>query len=247
VNISVSEHYLSNAITLRSIAYTNLNINLAEAIRIGCMTNEKEGYLLIVEDVPDILQLLRETLKFKGYRVMTAENGEEALAAIEKEHPALVITDILMPKMDGFNLVHRLRLEEKTRDIPVIFLTATYVAPEDKEFALTIGVSRFLEKPVNMPEFFPVIEKLLKEDTPVSKPLNETEFYEGYKKRLEIKLKHKNVQIVRDQHLLESVEESQKQTFKSSLNTTIREKEDIQKLLEEIRGKLEEVQEKKEG
>jgi hypothetical protein len=98
-----------------------------------------------------------------------------------------------------------------------------------------------------MPEFFPVIEKLLKEDTPVSKPLNETEFYEGYKKRLEIKLKHKNVQIVRDQHLLESVEESQKQTFKSSLNTTIREKEDIQKLLEEIRGKLEEVQEKKEG
>jgi CheY-like chemotaxis protein len=220
---------------------------MAEAIRIGCMTNEKEGYLLIVEDVPDILQLLRETLKFKGYRVITAENGEEALAAIEKEHPALVITDILMPKMDGFNLVHRLRLEEKTRDIPVIFLTATYVAPEDKEFALTIGVSRFLEKPVNMPEFFPVIEKLLKEDTPVSKPLNETEFYEGYKKRLEIKLKHKNVQIVRDQHLLESVEESQKQTFKSSLNTTIREKEDIQKLLEEIRGKLEEVQEKKEG
>lgn len=211
------------------------------------MTNEQDGYLLIVEDVPDILQLLRETLKFKGYRVVTAENGEEALIAIEKERPALIVTDILMPKMDGFNLVHRLRLNEATRNIPVVFLTATYVAPEDKEFALTIGVSRFLEKPVNMPEFFPVIEKLLREDVPVSEPLNEVEFYEGYKKRLEIKLKHKNIQIVRDQHLLESVEDVQKQTFKVSLNTTVREKEDIQKLLEEIKDKLDKLQEQKEG
>lgn len=196
-------------------------------------------YLLIVEDVPDILELLNETLKFKGYRVVTAQNGEEALVAIEKEKPALIITDILMPKLDGFNLVHRLRLDVETRSIPVIFLTATYVAPEDREFALTIGVSRFIEKPVNLPEFFPVIEELLAEDTPEAKPLNEIEFYEGYKKRLEIKLKHKNTQMVRDQHLFNSVDDSQKQAFKASLNTTIREKEEIQKLIEEIGEKLE--------
>ena len=202
-------------------------------------------YLLIVEDVPDILELLKETLKFKGYRVVTAQNGEEALVEIEKEKPALIVTDILMPKMDGFNLVHRLRLDVATRNIPVIFLTATYVAPEDKEFALTIGVSRFIEKPVNLPEFFPVIEELLAEDTPASKPLNEIEFYEGYKKRLEIKLKNKNTQMVRDQHLFNSVEESQKQAFKASLNTTIREKEEIQKLIREIGEKLEDLQ--KEG
>ncbi len=83
---------------------------------------DKKDYLLIVEDVPDILQLLRETLKFRGYRVVTATNGEEALAVIKEEQPALIVTDILMPKMDGFNLVHRLRLDETTRDIPVIFL-----------------------------------------------------------------------------------------------------------------------------
>ena len=187
----------------------------------------ENDYLLIVEDVPDILQLLRETLKFKGYRVVTAENGEEALVAVEKEKPALIITDILMPKMDGFNLVHRLRLDVATRDIPVIFLTATYVAPEDKEFALTIGVSRFMEKPVDLPEFFPLVEELLKNGASKAKPLNEREFYEGYIKRLEIKLKHKNTQIIRDQHLLESVEDAQKQTFKASLNNTIREKEEI--------------------
>jgi len=135
-----------------------------------------------------------------------------------------------------------LRLDVATRNIPVIFLTATYVAPEDKEFALTIGVSRFIEKPVNLPEFFPLIEELLAKGTPETKPLNEVEFYEGYKKRLDIKIRHKNTQITRDQHLYESVQESQKQTFKASLQNTIREKEEIQKLLEEIREKLEELQ-----
>ena len=204
--------------------------------------NAETGYLLIVEDVPDILELLKETLTFKGYRVVTAQNGEEALEAVKKEHPALIITDILMPKMDGFNLVHRLRLNVATRDIPVIFLTATYVAPEDKEFALTIGVSRFIEKPVNLPEFFPLIEELLAKGTPETKPLNEVEFYEGYKKRLDIKVRHKNTQIARDQHLFESVSEPQKQAFKASLQNTIREKEEIQNLLEEIREKLEELQ-----
>jgi CheY-like chemotaxis protein len=205
------------------------------------MTTQND-YLLIVEDVPDILELLNATLKFKGYRVVTAVNGEEALAAIQKERPALIVTDILMPKMDGFNLVHRLRLDEATRDIPVVFLTATYVAPEDKEFALTIGVTRFMEKPVDLTEFYPLIKELLEKGATVSKPLNETEFYEGYKKRLESKLKHKNLQITRDQHLLETVQESQKLAFKASLTNTIREKEEIQKLLEGIRQKLDGLQ-----
>lgn len=198
----------------------------------------KDDYLLIVEDVPDILELLKATLIFKGYRVVTAVNGEEALVAIQKERPALIVTDILMPKMDGFNLVHRLRLDVATRDIPVVFLTATYVAPEDKEFALTIGVTRFIEKPVDLTEFYPIIRELLDKGAPASKPLNEMEFYEGYKKRLETKLKHKNIQITRDQHLLESVQDSQKLSFKASLSNTIREKEEIQQLLAGIRQKL---------
>lgn len=94
-----------------------------------------KGYLLVVEDIPDILTLLDTTLKFKGYRVATALNGQEAYELIQKEHPALVVTDILMPKMDGFSLVHRMRIDPSTRNIPVIFLSATYVAPEDKAFA----------------------------------------------------------------------------------------------------------------
>src|SRR5512139_3424493 len=126
----------------------------------------QEGYVLIVEDVPDILKLLEETLKFKGYHAITARNGQEALQAVQNERPMLVITDIMMPKLDGFGLVHRLRLNPETRDIPVIFLTATYVALEDKAFALNIGVTRFIEKPVNFERFLGTVEELLAQDAP---------------------------------------------------------------------------------
>ena len=201
--------------------------------------NTHQGYLLVVEDVPDILVLLHETLKFKGYRVITARNGLEALEAIEKDPPALIITDILMPKMDGFSLVHRLRLDPKTRNIPIIFLSATYVAPEDKSFALTIGVTRFIEKPVNLETFFPVIEELLnqKEADP-PELLDETGFYEGYRKRLEIKLKHKNTQIARDENLLKTLTGTERISFEASLRQSMAEREEIQHLLEQIRGRL---------
>ena len=201
------------------------------------MTTDK-GYLLVVEDVPDILVLLVETLKFKGYKVVTATNGLEALEVLAKDRPAVVITDILMPKMDGFSLVHQMRLDPATRNIPVVFLSATYVAPEDKEFALTIGVTRFIEKPVDMEVFFPLIDELLAHGAEDTKPLNELQFYEGYKKRLEIKLKHKNTQITRDQHLLETLPDSQRQSIKASMQTAMREREEIQKLLDRIREQI---------
>ena len=202
--------------------------------------NTQQGYLLVVEDVPDILVLLQATLKFKGYRVITARNGLEALDAIEKESPALIITDILMPKMDGFSLVHRLRLEPKTRHIPIIFLSATYVAPEDKAFALTIGVTRFIEKPVNLETFFPVIDELLaQKDADVQNLLDEIGFYEGYRKRLEIKMKHKNTQIARDENLLKTLTGNERASFEASLRQSIGEREEIQHLLEEIRDRLE--------
>jgi len=202
--------------------------------------NTPQGYLLVVEDVTDILVLLNETLKFKGYRVVTARNGVEALEQIEKERPALIITDILMPKMDGFNLVHRLRLDPKTRNIPVIFLSATYVAPEDKAFALTIGVTRFIEKPVDMENFFPVIDELLKQkEADVQDLLDEVGFYEGYRKRLETKLRHKNTQIARDENLLKTLTGGDRASFEASLRQSSAEREEIQHLLEEIRERLE--------
>ena len=204
--------------------------------------SEQKGYLLVVEDIPDILKLLEATLTFKGHRVVTARNGEEALAEIERQHPALVITDILMPKMDGFSLVHRMRINPETRDIPVVFLSATYVAPEDKAFALTIGVTLFIEKPVAMDKFVPIIEKILRQGARATTlPINELDFYEGYRKRLETKLSQKNIQIVRDERLLETLSEEEKTSFQVSLHQAVNEREEIKNLLEQINEQLEKL------
>ena len=202
------------------------------------MDTSKE-LLLVVEDVPDTLNLVEITLRFKGYRVVTATNGQEALKAIEEERPSIIITDILMPRMDGFTLVHRLRVHPETRDIPVIFLSATYVAPEDKEFALAIGATQFLEKPIDIEELLSTVANLLDKSAPdVHKPLEERDFYEGYRKRLEIKLHQKTSQIARIQGMLDTLSPAEKQSFQLSLQAAIEEQEEIQHLLNQIRDQL---------
>src|SRR5574338_963158 len=197
--------------------------------------NMQQGYILIVEDVPDILKLLEATLSFKGYRVIAAHNGQEALDAIQQERPALVITDIMMPKLDGFGLVHRLRINPDTRDIPVIFLTATYVALEDKAFALNIGVTRFIEKPVNFEKFLDTVQQLFTGGAPDTAPImSEADFYEGYRQRLEKKLNQKIIQITRDERLLTTISEEEKPSFKASLQLAMNERDELQRLLHEL-------------
>lgn len=216
------------AISKRLCAYYNM------------VMNEQTGYLLVVEDIPNILNLIDTTLKFKGYRVITARNGEEALVAIEKEHPAIVITDILMPRMDGFSLVHRLRLDPKTRNIPVVFLSATYVAPEDKTFAVLIGATRFLEKPIDIEQLMRTITELLTEEIPIAtEPLKEFEFYDGYRKRLKIKLDQKITQIVRIERLLPTMSEEEKATFANSLLSAINERDEIRFQLDQVNERIE--------
>lgn len=198
-----------------------------------------QGYVLVVDDIPDILKLLDATLQFKGYQVVTARDGQEALEAIQREHPALVIADILMPKMDGFSLLHRIRLDPETRKIPVIFLSATYVAQEDKDFARAIGVTRFVEKPVDWDKFLPIISEILTKGAPVTQTsLNEYGFYEGYRKRLETKLNHKLTQIARDEHLMKTLSEAEKPTFAATLQQATKERDELQAILAQVRERL---------
>ncbi len=193
------------------------------------------GPLLIVEDVPHILELLEVTLRFKGYPVVTASNGEEALAAIQRELPAMVITDILMPKLDGFALVHKLRADPRTSQIPVIFLSATYVTPEDKRFALSLGAVRFLEKPVDTEEFLLTIAEVLTADlTTLPRPLDDQAFYQGYRERLENKLRHKLAQISRTEKLLRTLPEAQQAAYQALLDEAIQHRDEIQNELQEL-------------
>ena len=194
-----------------------------------------QGYLLIVEDDPDIRGLLDTTLQFKGYRVIAAQNGRVALEAIQKERPTLIVADIMMPELDGFGLVHRLRLNPETRTIPVIFITATYVTLEDRDFSLRIGATRFIQKPVDMDNLLTQINELLMQDPhTIPQPLDEFSFYEGYRKRLEMKLDEKVKQIAREEHLLSTPSKTNDQDIQMSLRHARREKDEIQDLLDEI-------------
>jgi len=193
------------------------------------------GPILVVEDVPNILELLTVTLEFKGYPVVSATNGEEALQCIAQERPALVITDILMPKMDGFQMVQQLRRNPKTSQIPIIFLSATYVTQEDKDFAIKLGAIRFLEKPVDAQDFLLTIaEVLTMGPAQLPPPLADKEFYLGYRARLESKLQYKNSQITRTERLLESLPEEQKPSFQALLEEARNQRDDISHELDQL-------------
>ncbi len=204
--------------------------------------NAGTNYLLIVEDDPDILKLLSTTLTFKGYRIVTMRNGKDALDAVQRERPAIIITDIMMPRLDGFGLVHRLRIDPTMRNIPVIFITATYVTPEDKEFALNIGATRFIQKPVDLEDFLKTVEELLKAGaTTVNEPLKEIQFYEGYRLRLDAKLTQKEKQIARDELLLQSRSEGDREALEASLRLARNERDELKLLLNQVDEQMKKV------
>ncbi len=200
------------------------------------------GPILIVEDVPNVLELLEVTLRFKGYAVITARNGEEALDVIAKTRPALIITDILMPKMDGYAFVQKLRLNPETRSISVVFLSATYVTPEDKDFALSLGAARFMEKPIDTEDFLLTVAELVTQQSVTQpRPLDMEKFYEGYRTRLENKLRHKNTQIARAERLLPTLPPDQKPAFEALLQQSVRDRDEIQIELLDIYKTIEEL------
>lgn len=194
------------------------------------------GPILVVEDIASVRELLEHTLRFKGYPVITARNGQEALESIQAQHPALIITDILMPKMDGYSLAHTIRKDPRTGQIPIIFLSATYVTPDDKRFAYDLGAVYFMEKPVDTEDFLLTVAEILTAGTPgrLPAPMNDPDFIEGYHVRLEQKLRHKSTQIARTERLLQSLPDSQKPAFEALLQQAVADRGQIQEELEQL-------------
>jgi DNA-binding response OmpR family regulator len=106
---------------------------------------------LVVDDEPDILALLDQHLQEEGYLTRTAATGTEAVTVARAEHPDLILLDVMMPGMDGFDVCNLLQDSPETRDIPVIFLTAVAETPR-KLMGLRLGAEDYVTKPFDLRE-----------------------------------------------------------------------------------------------
>jgi two-component system OmpR family response regulator len=118
-----------------------------------------EASLLVVEDDPNILELLSASLRFAGFEVRAATSGSEALAAATERRPDLVVLDVMLPDVDGFDVIKRLRAEGDR--VPVVFLTARD-GTDDKIRGLTLGGDDYVTKPFSLEELTARIRAVLR-------------------------------------------------------------------------------------
>lgn len=118
--------------------------------------------VLIVDDNRDNLYLLESLLTGHGFDVISAENGEEALVKARLNPPHLIVSDILMPVMDGYALCRACKLDDTLKQIPFVFYTATYTDEKDEKFSLALGADRFIIKPEVPDVLINVLSELLK-------------------------------------------------------------------------------------
>ncbi|HRV42016.1 MAG TPA: PAS domain S-box protein [Syntrophales bacterium] len=118
---------------------------------------------LIVDDNAQNLYLLEVLLKTHGFEVNAARNGAEALHSALADPPDIILSDVLMPVMDGFALCRRCQEEEALREIPFVFYTATFTDPKDEEFGLSLGAARYIIKPQEPDAFMGIVAEVLAE------------------------------------------------------------------------------------
>src|SRR5438477_11391283 len=120
--------------------------------------------VLVVDDTPLNVKLLGDLLAVKGYAVATAVNGEDALAKLASEKPDLVLLDIMMPGMSGYDVCRRIRANPDTALLPVVMVTS--LDPhEERVHGIEAGADDFLSKPINQPELLARVRSLLRVKT----------------------------------------------------------------------------------
>lgn len=157
--------------------------------------------VLIVDDNKNDRRILSKLLFSNKYEVSDAENGSAALKMIEQSKPDLIISDIMMPVMDGFTFLREIMKNPKTKDIPFVFYTASYTRDKDKELAKALGALLFITKPVEPRDLLNEIETALHDiSTGMEKsvpPLIESDenYFKEYTSRLFNKLEDKIIEL----------------------------------------------------
>lgn len=185
--------------------------------------------VLAVEDTKNDRLLLTKILSSAGYDVKSACNGIEALEMIENEKPDLIISDIMMPEMDGFRLCMELKRSHGTRDIPIIFYTATYTEYEDEMLAMLEGAAGFIRKPEKPLRIIEIIKNTI-ENYRAGKYVHfepeikdEKEYLSLYSQRLHKKLEDKVIQLGITNRILDAAFEKSKSldSLKSNLLSNV--------------------------
>lgn len=153
--------------------------------------------ILVVDDLSYNRRTLRSIFLHAGYDIATAEDGVAALEAVRAEPPDLIVTDILMPRLDGFQLCRAVRTDPDLQHIPVVIYTGSYTDPADRELGFSIGAAAYLVKPLEPRELVEAVAKVLKHPAPVLRPRSEIgdRWTSAYADRLAAKLQVKVAEL----------------------------------------------------
>lgn len=191
------------------------------------------SHLLIVDDNEQNRYLLHVLLTGHGYMVTLATDGQDALDKARHSPPDLIITDILMPGMDGYSLIHYWKSDEQLQKIPFVFYTATYTDPKDEQLALSLGANRFIIKPQEPEILLAMVAEVLEEYRagkllqPEQPKLEEAIYFKQYNEVLIHKLEDKLVEL---------------ETAKASLEREIEERKQREHEREELEDQLRQAQ-----
>jgi len=158
--------------------------------------------ILVVDDKKENIYLLEALLRGSGYDVVSATNGAEALEELRVQRADLIISDILMPVMDGFQFCKEVKGNKKTANIPLVFYTAAYVDKRDEELALRLGADGFIRKPIDPEELLGTMQDLIKGKRegkapakPAAKEVEENDVMRLYSERVVKKLEEKTLRL----------------------------------------------------
>jgi PAS domain S-box-containing protein len=153
--------------------------------------------LLIVDDDLTNLKLLRVQLESEGHMVFVSHDGVDALAVLDHQRVDAVISDILMPRMDGYHLCHEIRMSLRLHNLPFILYTSTFTSPSDEKLALNVGADKYLPKPASIETIIAALQEVIAMPHSASHPeaLREVEVIKAYSERLVSKLKEKNTEL----------------------------------------------------
>lgn len=174
--------------------------------------------VMIVDDKAENAYLIEALMRGKGFQPVVASNGREALDTLKSDVFGLIISDILMPVMDGFQLCRECKSDRALQNIPFIFYTATYTEKKDEEFALNLGADRFVVKPSDPSDFLRIVMALLEEKEKgrfgfirrKQGPRGDAEIYRQYNERLVKKLEDKMLALEQSEERFQTLLDSLK-------------------------------------